>query len=82
MDRLREKLRATFRSRTWTSPGRTVETSDPDPAGLDQYFRLAQAKGIFEDLDGWMRRKLRCILWRQWKRPRTRAKKLMAAGPR
>ncbi|SER68675.1 Group II intron, maturase-specific domain [Nitrosomonas sp. Nm51] len=27
-----------------------------------------------EELDGWIRRKLRCILWRQWKRPYTRAK--------
>ena len=42
-----------------------------------QYFRLAQAKGVFEELDGWLRRKLRCILWRQWKRPRTRARRLM-----
>jgi RNA-directed DNA polymerase len=42
--------------------------------------QFAQVKGTFEDLDGWLRRKLRCILWRQWKRPRTRAKKLMARG--
>jgi RNA-directed DNA polymerase len=25
----------------------------------------------------WLRRKLRCILWRQWKRPRTRAQRLI-----
>ncbi|WP_247324218.1 group II intron maturase-specific domain-containing protein [Bradyrhizobium sp. 186] len=30
---------------------------------------------MFEELDGWMRRKLRNILWRQWKRPRTRRKR-------
>ena len=29
------------------------------------YFRLIQVKGILEDLDGWIRRKLRCLLWRQ-----------------
>ena len=44
------------------------------------YFRLAEVKGIFEELDGWIRRKLRCILWRQWKRPRTRAQRLMQRG--
>ncbi|MCH7777394.1 MAG: hypothetical protein IH878_12775, partial [Gemmatimonadetes bacterium] len=44
-------------------------------------FRLAQTKGVFEDLDGWFRRKLRAILWRQWKRPRTRARKLMLSSP-
>ena len=33
-----------------------------------------------EGLDGWLRRKLRCILWRQWKRPYTRARNLMKRG--
>lgn len=45
--------------------------------GWIQYFRLAEVKGVFEELDGWVRRKLRCILWRQWKRSRTRYKKLL-----
>ena len=30
-----------------------------------------------KELDGWVRRKLRRILWKQWKRPYTRAKNLM-----
>lgn len=34
----------------------------------------------FEDLDAWIRRRLRCILWRQWKQPRTRAKRLRQLG--
>ncbi|WP_336885676.1 group II intron maturase-specific domain-containing protein [Xenorhabdus sp. Sc-CR9] len=33
-----------------------------------------------EELDSWINRKLRCLLWRQWKRPYTRAKMLMRAG--
>jgi RNA-directed DNA polymerase len=37
-------------------------------------------EGQFEELDGWLRRRLRCILWRQWKRPRTRAQRLMQRG--
>lgn len=44
------------------------------------YFRLSQVKRVFEELDGWIRRKLRCILWKQWKKPKTRAKKLMQRG--
>jgi RNA-directed DNA polymerase len=31
-------------------------------------------------MDGWIRRKLRCIVWVQWKRPKTRAEKLMKLG--
>ena len=45
-----------------------------------QYFRLAAVKSIFEELDGWLRRKLRCLLWRRWKRHRTRMKELMKRG--
>ena len=44
------------------------------------YFRLAEVKGIFEELDGWIRRKLRCLIWRQWKRTLARAKGLMKRG--
>ncbi len=41
---------------------------------------LCEVKTHFEELDQWIRRKLRCILWRQWKRPYTRARKLMNRG--
>lgn len=78
--RLRDKLRELFRAGRGRSVGRTVATLGPLLRGWVQYFRLAQTRGIFEELDGWLRRKLRCILWRQWKRPRTRAKRLMQRG--
>ena len=48
--------------------------------GWSNYFKLAEVKSTFERLDQWMRRRLRCILWRQWKRSYTRAKKLMGRG--
>jgi RNA-directed DNA polymerase len=48
--------------------------------GWINYFRLSQVKSAFEELDGWIRRKLRCILWVQWKKPKTRAGKLMKLG--
>jgi RNA-directed DNA polymerase len=78
--RLRDKLRTTLRQGRGRTLARTVEDLGPILRGWMQYFRLAEAKGIFEELDGWMRRKLRCLLWRQWKRPRTRAKRLMQRG--
>jgi RNA-directed DNA polymerase len=48
--------------------------------GWVNYFLLSQVKVAFEELDQWIRRKLRCILWRQWKKPRTRAIKLLNKG--
>ncbi len=44
------------------------------------YFKLSEVKNVFEELDGWVRRRLRLILWRQWKRSYTRARKLMQRG--
>ena len=48
--------------------------------GWIHYFRLAEVRLIFEELDGWIRRKLRCMLWRQWKQSRTGCRKLRERG--
>jgi RNA-directed DNA polymerase len=48
--------------------------------GWVNYFGLSQIKNVFEELDQWIRRKLRLILWRQWKTPRTRARKMIERG--
>ncbi|MGP4123105.1 MAG: group II intron maturase-specific domain-containing protein [Sodalis sp. (in: enterobacteria)] len=32
--------------------------------GLDQLFRYSQVKRVLEEIDGWVRRKLRCWSWR------------------
>ena len=78
--RFKGKLRALWRQGRGRSLGRTIEDLAPILTGWIAYYRLAEAKGIFEELDGWIRRRLRCLLWRQWKRPRTRAARLMLRG--
>jgi len=52
----------------------------PITRGWANYFSLADEQTIFQSLDGWIRRKIRGILWRQWKKPKTRSKKLIALG--
>lgn len=52
----------------------------PITRGWANYFGIAEARSIFGNLDGWIRRKIRGILWRQWKKPRTRCKRLIALG--
>ena len=44
------------------------------------YFRLSSVKHAFEVLDQWLRRRLRKILWEQWKKPNTRYRKLVMLG--
>ncbi len=78
--RFKSKLRALWRQGRGRSLGRTIEDLAPILTGWIAYFRLAEAKGVFEALDGWIRRRLRCLIWRQWKRPRTRAARLMQRG--
>ena len=48
--------------------------------GWVNYFKLSTVKGIFNELDQWVRRRLRDIIWRQWKRPRTRFRNLVKLG--
>jgi len=78
--RLKGGLRETFRRGRGRSLPKLIGELTPVLRGWANYFRLAETKGVFEDLDGWIRRKLRCILWRQWKRPYARAKNLMKRG--
>lgn len=44
------------------------------------YFRLASVKAQFDTLEQWIRRRLRKILWEQWRTPKTRCRKLIALG--
>lgn len=78
--RFREKVRELLRRGRGRSLRRTLKDLEPLLRGWVQYFRAAETKGVFEGLDQWIRRRLRCLLWRQWKRPRTRAKKLLSRG--
>ncbi|MEQ1977010.1 group II intron maturase-specific domain-containing protein [Xenorhabdus sp. SGI240] len=48
--------------------------------GWISYFRYTEVKGVLGELDIWTNRKLRYLLWRQWKQPYTRTRKLMLAG--
>jgi RNA-directed DNA polymerase len=81
VQRLKEKLREIFRRGRGRNLNKLIEEElTPLLRGWMNYFRLAEVKGIFEELDGWIRRKLRNLIWRKWKRPLTRAKGLMQRG--
>jgi group II intron reverse transcriptase/maturase len=79
-ERLVRKIRAVLKGARGRSLRHTIDQLNPILRGWAAYFKLTESKGVLEELDGWIRRKLRCILWRQWKRPYTRARNLMKAG--
>ncbi len=78
--RFKSKLKELFRAGRGRNLAKFIIELRPVLRGWVNYFRLAEVKGVFEELDGWIRRKLRCVLWRQWKRTFTRAKNLMKRG--
>jgi RNA-directed DNA polymerase len=80
VQRLTQRIRELLRSGRGRSLAHTIETLNPLLRGWIGYFRLTQVKAKLDELDGWVRRRLRCLLWRQWKRPWTRERKLLALG--
>jgi RNA-directed DNA polymerase len=78
--RLRVKLKVIFKRGRGRNLKRVIEEMRMLLIGWSNYFKLAEVKAAFERLDEWIRRRLRCIRWRQWKRTRTRAKNLMKLG--
>ena len=78
--RLKGRLREMFRRGRGRRLRTTIEDMQPVLTGWVSYFRKAEVRNTFEELDQWIRRKLRCILWRQWKRPWTRARELIRRG--
>jgi RNA-directed DNA polymerase len=59
---------------------RVIAELNPLLRGWVTYFRLNQQYGVLEELDQWIRHKLRALLWRQWKRAYRRAQNLMRHG--
>jgi group II intron reverse transcriptase/maturase len=79
-----EKLKERVREITARQRGRSVPAVIAELRsylmGWKAYFRLAQTPGVLDDLDGWIRRKLRVLQLVQWKRGRTAYQSLRALG--
>lgn len=48
--------------------------------GWIQYFGFCERRTDLRDLDGWIRRRLRCAVWRQWQNGRQRYRELLRLG--
>jgi RNA-directed DNA polymerase len=78
--RAKARIKGIVRKGLGRSLPKVIGEITPFLRGWVAYFRLSQVKNVFEELDKWIRRKLRCILWRQWKKPQTRAGKMIRLG--
>ena len=44
------------------------------------YYAIADMKNMMDDWNGWLRRRLRMYIWKQWKKPKTRVANLKKLG--
>lgn len=78
--RLKAKIREiTSRSRPIPMEVR-IEKLNQYLTGWCGYLALADTPSKFKEFDEWIRRRLRMIEWKQWKKPRTRVRELKGLG--
>jgi len=78
------KMKARIRELTSRSNGwgndRRKEALRQYITGWVQYFKLADMQSLLEKVDEWYRRRLRMVIWKQWKRIKTRITNLVKLG--
>lgn len=87
--RVHEKSRANLREKVRKlcviARGMDLETFirtklNPVLRGWGNYFRCSDVKSYAKDIDLWVRKRLRIVLWRKWSRPKVRYRKLAEKG--
>lgn len=48
--------------------------------GWWNYYSISRCNSMFRSINGWIMRRLRANLWKQWKNPRTRVRELRKRG--
>jgi group II intron reverse transcriptase/maturase len=75
-----KKLKDKLRKLTGRSNGMSVEQRRTKLnqliRGWVNYFKLAKMRAILEKLDGWLRRRLRMVTWKRWKKVKTKFENL------
>jgi group II intron reverse transcriptase/maturase len=78
--RAKQRLRKLTARKWGVSMERRILAINRFTVGWTAYFALADGERPFRDLDEWLRRRLRQVRWKEWKRPKTRRRNLRALG--
>ncbi|WP_062604048.1 group II intron reverse transcriptase/maturase [Caballeronia calidae] len=78
--RFRERIRELTQRTRGVSVDQMVDVLKRYLTGWRGYFSFCETPSVLHKLDEWIRRRLRCFLWKQWKRGRTRFEELVARG--
>lgn len=78
--RAKRRLRQ-LTARSWGVPmERRIDAINRFTRGWTAYFSLAEGERPFRDLDEWLRRRMRQVRWKEWKRYSARRRNLRALG--
>jgi len=80
LERFREKLRRLTKRTRSGKPEELIDQINRYTMGWIGYFWQANTPSVYEGLDRWIRRRLRQMIWKRWKRGRTRYRELVKLG--
>lgn len=79
-EKFKEKIRKLTRRSVSMSMQERLKWLNAYLLGWSGYFGIAETKSVFQELDEWLRRRLRMCLLKQWKRCKTKLSKLIGLG--
>jgi group II intron reverse transcriptase/maturase len=80
LDRMRRRVRR-LTGRSWRiSMEERIRRLNVFITAWCAYFDLAETPTEFRAIDGWLRRRLRQVRWKEWKQPKTRRRNLLELG--
>jgi group II intron reverse transcriptase/maturase len=80
ISKLKAKIRKlTSRSNGWGNDYRKLKLKQ-QITGWVNYFKIAGMKTLMHDIDEWMRRRIRAVIWKQWKKAKTKYRNLIKLG--
>ena len=80
VNRMKDKIRdITSRKRPYSMEVR-IQKLNQYLMGWCGYFALADTPSVFKTLESWIRRRLRMCVWKSWKKPSTKVRKLTGLG--
>lgn len=80
MRRFRQRVRELTSCKRSRSVVRVIADLTRYLTGWIGYFGFCETPSTLRDLDRWVRRRLRCIMWRHWRRGRRRFQELVNRG--
>lgn len=78
--RFKERIRELTRRNRGISLAQMVKEVSLYLRGWLAYFGTCQTPSVLKDLESWLRRRLRSVVWKQWRRGRTRFAELCKRG--